>query len=133
MKSLLVIALLLPFTAGAHSSFKVKSKVSYCNKAASLEDAFVEAKFTADQRAAELCGQRGMIASRVTEYKTKVDKSDCLAKVKARYVCAVEPIEPIGKVEEPKQGPAQGSDQTPASAPQQEPKTEPIPVPQQPK
>lgn len=97
MKSLLTVVLLsFPFVASAnHGSFKVKGKVSYCDgKGASLEEAFAAAKVMAEDIAAAVCRERGLIAVRVTEWRTDNDRSDCAAKTKARFVCAIEPVIP---------------------------------------
>lgn len=113
MKSLLTIVLLsLPLVASAgHSSFKVKGKVSYCDsKGASLEEAFVAAKHMAEDTAAAICREKGLYAARVSEWKTDDDRSDCTAKAKAHFICAIEPVQPPlevgkGEVKAPEQAP----------------------------
>lgn len=139
MKSLLTaIVLTLPLVASAHyGSFKVKGKVSYCDsKGASLEEAFVAAKQMALDTAAGICAEQGLIAARVTEWKTDDDRSDCTAKAKARFVCAVEPVVPVedgkGGPKGPEQGPLPLPGQEPAPIPQEDPTLPPAPVPQLP-
>ncbi len=136
MKSLLTIVLLsLPLVASAHyGSFKVKGKISYCDsKGANLEEAFVAAKQMALDTAGAICAEKGLVAARVTEWKTDDDRSDCTAKAKARFVCALEPVggPTEGKLpKSPEQAPLPG--QEPVPAPQQDPTLPPAPVPQLP-
>ncbi len=124
MKLLVSLICFLPLVAGA-STFKVKGKASYCQN--DLTEAFVAAKAMADQEADAICmhdydGTR--VAERVTEFRPDIDHSDCLIKVKARYRCVPQQVEPIGKGEP--LPPVKGE-----PVPQQEPKTEPVPVPQE--